>query len=100
MRKKTYVKLFGWPYQGEIELFSDDGRRIPVEVKYMRQGWEPNQAIGQAIIFSRVNGAGKAIGACFAVERASERLQLGSAERLLRDTLWEKLGIRLCVRKA
>ncbi len=88
---------FGYAYESDIELVHTSGMCIPVEVKLMKAGWEPNQAIGQAIMYSRTQEIPRAIAAV--LDARNNPPDYGELERSLRKDLWQKLGVRLCVRR-
>ena len=99
-REKPFpVGPFGHRYETDIELVHDDARCVPIEVELMKDGagWKPAEAVGQAIMFSRRSDAGKAIAAILDV-RTNPPAE-GETEQKLKVDLWEKFGVRLCVRR-
>ncbi len=98
-RMPAYVGPFNYRYRPDIELFHTDEQFVPVEVELMKdgRGWKPSEAIGQAIMFSRVLDKPRAIAAVLDVRKGASAY--GDVERNLQKELWEKLGVRLCVRR-
>ncbi len=96
--KAPVLGPFAYGYVADAELYSVRGELVPVEAKLMKVGYEPNQAIGQAIMLSRRPDTGQAIAAI--VDSRKSVPPYGSVEQSLRKDLWEKLRVRLCVRKA
>ncbi len=92
-----YFGPFNYRYRPDIELFRANEECIPIEVKLMKQGWEPAAAIGQAVMYSRVLDEPAAIAAVLDTRRKGQGF--GHVERSLQKELWERLGVRLCVRK-
>ena len=92
-------RLFGYPFTADVELVHANGQCVPIEVELMKDGagWKPAEAVGQAIMFSRRSDAGKAIAAILDVR--SNPSAEGETERKLKADLWEKFGVRLCVRR-
>jgi hypothetical protein len=97
--KPKSQELFGYTYTADIELVRAGEKSIPIEIELMkkRSGWKPSEAIGQVIMFSRQSGVGKGIAAVLDVRK--DPPEHGEVERSLQDDLWEKLGVRLCVRR-
>lgn len=89
---------YGYHYTADINLIGPGGWFIPIELKVMKEGWEPGAALGQTIMQSRATERRKAVGAVLDV-RHNPSLP-GEAEWQLRAELWEKFGVRLCVRRA
>ncbi len=96
-RVPKYRGAFGYGYRPDIELFHGNDECIPIEVKLMKDGWEPNQAVGQAIMYCSALDQPKAIAAVLDVRRDSPAY--GWLERELQKNLWVKLRVRLCVKK-
>ncbi len=98
-RVPAYRGPFGYRYRPDIEVLRNDDEFVPIEVELMKDasGWKPSEAIGQAIMFSRVLDTPRAIAAV--LDMRQNPPAYGEVEKALQRELWEKLGVRLCVRK-
>ncbi len=88
---------FGYHYTTDILLVGPRGQKIPIELKLMKGGWEPAAALGQAYMQLRLLASPGGIGA--ALDRRENVPPYGEAEQKLKDEVWEKFRVRLCVRR-
>ncbi|MFQ5662285.1 MAG: hypothetical protein ACE5HL_00435 [Terriglobia bacterium] len=96
---KKFITLFGWECDTDLELRNQKRSSvIPIEVKLTKEGTEYGtlHAMGQAIYYSRKAGHALAL----VVDQGRAARERTHDERKLQDDLWNKLRVRLSVRKA
>lgn len=95
---KKFITLLGWKCETDLELRNQKTSSvIPIEVKLAKEGTEYGtlHAMGQAIYYSRKAGHALAL----VVEQGRATRDRAEDEGQLQDDLWNKLRVRLSVRK-
>jgi len=96
--QRKFIRLFGWWLETDLELRHSRTRAvIPIELKLSKKNYEYTvlHAMGQALYCSQKTG--KAI--ALVVDAGRGDFRRSPHERKLLVGLWEKLGVRLCVKK-